>query len=222
MGICAQCARQRALCPVQRRRRRTGHIQRPRAADGMSGSGVRGNDHCGLCPRQRCRHHLSARRIRISARIPRKGLGRPTPAGIAGQGHSRPDGFDFDIRIQLGAGAYVCGEETALISSCEGLRGDPKNRPPFPAQQGYRGCPDDRQQRRNLQRRLPHHGERRRMVRRNGFRAHHRHQAAFDLRRLPQARRLRGSVRNHRRESCSKWRRPRTRGRCSSAVHAVR
>ncbi|PIE53183.1 NADH:ubiquinone oxidoreductase [Candidatus Fermentibacteria bacterium] len=45
--------------------------------------------------------------------------------------------FDFDIRIQMGAGAYVCGEETALISSCEGLRGDPKNRPPFPAQKGY-------------------------------------------------------------------------------------
>jgi [NiFe] hydrogenase diaphorase moiety large subunit len=56
--------------------------------------------------------------------------------GILGQ-----PGFDFDIRIQMGAGAYVCGEETALISSCEGLRGDPKNRPPFPAQQGYRGCP---------------------------------------------------------------------------------
>jgi [NiFe] hydrogenase diaphorase moiety large subunit len=37
----------------------------------------------------------------------------------------------------MGAGAYVCGEETALISSCEGQRGDPKNRPPFPAQQGY-------------------------------------------------------------------------------------
>jgi [NiFe] hydrogenase diaphorase moiety large subunit len=50
-------------------------------------------------------------------------------------------GFDFDIRIQLGAGAYVCGEETSLISSCEGLRGDPKNRPPFPAQKGYLGCP---------------------------------------------------------------------------------
>ncbi len=50
-------------------------------------------------------------------------------------------GFSFDIRIQLGAGAYVCGEETALISSCEGLRGDPRNRPPFPPQQGYLGCP---------------------------------------------------------------------------------
>jgi len=50
-------------------------------------------------------------------------------------------GVDFDIRIQMGAGAYVCGEETALISSCEGLRGDPKNRPPFPAQRGYLGRP---------------------------------------------------------------------------------
>lgn len=50
-------------------------------------------------------------------------------------------GFDFDIRIQLGAGAYVCGEETALLSSCEGTRGVPKNRPPFPAQEGYLGFP---------------------------------------------------------------------------------
>ncbi|MCP3962431.1 MAG: NADH:ubiquinone oxidoreductase, partial [bacterium] len=50
-------------------------------------------------------------------------------------------GFDFDIRIQMGAGAYICGEETALISSMEGLRGDPKTRPPFPAQEGYLGKP---------------------------------------------------------------------------------
>ena len=49
--------------------------------------------------------------------------------------------FDFDIRIQMGAGAYICGEETGLISSCEGRRGDPKNRPPFPAQKGYLGFP---------------------------------------------------------------------------------
>jgi len=49
--------------------------------------------------------------------------------------------FNFDIRIEMGAGAYVCGEETALISSLEGFRGDPKNRPPFPAQKGYLGYP---------------------------------------------------------------------------------
>ena len=62
-------------------------------------------------------------------------------AGLLGANIGGKDGFCFDIRIQLGAGAYVCGEETALISSCEGTRGDPKNRPPFPAQQGYLGRP---------------------------------------------------------------------------------
>ncbi len=61
--------------------------------------------------------------------------------GLLGKNVCGKQGFDFDIRIQMGAGAYVCGEETALISSCEGLRGDPKNRPPFPAQKGYCGCP---------------------------------------------------------------------------------
>jgi len=61
--------------------------------------------------------------------------------GLLGKNLCGKEGFNFDIRIQMGAGAYVCGEETALISSCEGLRGDPKNRPPFPAQQGYMGYP---------------------------------------------------------------------------------
>ncbi len=46
-------------------------------------------------------------------------------------------GFDFDIRIQLGAGAYVCGEESGLIESLEGKRGEPRNRPPFPVESGY-------------------------------------------------------------------------------------
>ena len=57
--------------------------------------------------------------------------------GLLGRDILGRPGFDFDVRIQLGAGAYICGEETALISSCEGLRGDPKNRPPFPPQRGY-------------------------------------------------------------------------------------
>ncbi len=58
-----------------------------------------------------------------------------------GGSHPSRDRFDFDIRIQMGAGAYICGEETALISSMEGRRGDPKTRPPFPAQKGYLGKP---------------------------------------------------------------------------------
>ena len=50
-------------------------------------------------------------------------------------------GFSFDIEIRQGAGAFVCGEETALIESIEGQRGMPRPRPPFPAHSGYRGCP---------------------------------------------------------------------------------
>ena len=61
--------------------------------------------------------------------------------GLLGKSVCGKTGFDFDIRIQMGAGAYICGEETALLSSCEGERGDPKTRPPFPAQKGYLACP---------------------------------------------------------------------------------
>ena len=50
-------------------------------------------------------------------------------------------GFDFDIEIRLGSGAYVCGEETALIESLEGNRGEPRNRPPFPVNTGFNGHP---------------------------------------------------------------------------------
>jgi len=50
-------------------------------------------------------------------------------------------GLVFDIRIQMGSGAYVCGEETALIESLEGYRGEPRNRPPFPVDTGFKGRP---------------------------------------------------------------------------------
>ncbi len=50
-------------------------------------------------------------------------------------------GVDFDIIVHLGAGAYVCGEETALIESLEGKRGNPRLKPPFPAAVGLYGCP---------------------------------------------------------------------------------
>lgn len=50
-------------------------------------------------------------------------------------------GFDFDVEIRLGAGAFVCGEETALLNSIEGKRGDPRPRPPFPAVKGLFGKP---------------------------------------------------------------------------------
>ncbi len=50
-------------------------------------------------------------------------------------------GFSFDIELRFGAGAFVCGEETALLQSIEGLRGMPRPRPPFPAVKGLWGCP---------------------------------------------------------------------------------
>jgi NADP-reducing hydrogenase subunit HndC len=50
-------------------------------------------------------------------------------------------GFDFDITVSKGAGAFVCGEETSLIGSLEGLLPEPRVRPPYPAQSGYRGKP---------------------------------------------------------------------------------
>jgi NADH-quinone oxidoreductase subunit F len=50
-------------------------------------------------------------------------------------------GFDLDIIVHAGAGAYICGEETALLDSLEGYRGLPRNRPPFPAVEGLYACP---------------------------------------------------------------------------------
>jgi len=61
--------------------------------------------------------------------------------GLLGADIEGVQGFAFDIRIFLGAGAYVCGEETALIESLEGQRGEPRNRPPFPVNTGFRGRP---------------------------------------------------------------------------------
>ncbi len=61
--------------------------------------------------------------------------------GVLGRNVMGKKGFDFDIEIRLGAGAYICGEETALIESLEGNRGEPRNRPPFPVNTGFEGYP---------------------------------------------------------------------------------
>lgn len=60
---------------------------------------------------------------------------------LLGKNISGIDDFNFDIRIQLGAGAYVCGEESALIESLEGKRGEPRDKPPFPVEKGYLNYP---------------------------------------------------------------------------------
>jgi [NiFe] hydrogenase diaphorase moiety large subunit len=68
-------------------------------------------------------------------------LARRRAAGLLGPRILGVAGFDFDIEIHLGAGAYVCGEESALIESLEGKRGVPRIRPPFPVEKGYLGQP---------------------------------------------------------------------------------
>jgi [NiFe] hydrogenase diaphorase moiety large subunit len=68
-------------------------------------------------------------------------LERRRHLGLLGNNVCGREGFNFDIRIQLGAGAYICGEESSLIESLEGKRGAPRDRPPFPVTNGYMGQP---------------------------------------------------------------------------------
>lgn len=61
-------------------------------------------------------------------------------AGLLGK-NAANTGWDFDITLHRGAGAYICGEETALLESLEGKKGQPRNKPPFPAMAGLYSCP---------------------------------------------------------------------------------
>jgi NADH-quinone oxidoreductase subunit F len=77
----------------------------------------------------RAEYPLALKRLEIAIEQSRK-------KGYLGKNIFGKEGFDFDIYVKEGAGAFVCGEETALIGSIEGLRGMPRKRPPFPAVQG--------------------------------------------------------------------------------------
>jgi NADH-quinone oxidoreductase subunit F len=81
----------------------------------------------------RAEYPLAIRRLEIA-------MDEAREAGFIGDGILGYD-FDFDIKIRQGAGAFVCGEETALLMSIEGRRGMPRFRPPFPAQSGLWGKP---------------------------------------------------------------------------------
>ncbi|MCL2213179.1 MAG: NADH-quinone oxidoreductase subunit NuoF [Oscillospiraceae bacterium] len=81
----------------------------------------------------RAEYNIAVNRFRIAIEQAReKGLLGKNIFGL---------GFDFDVHIRLGAGAFVCGEETALIASMEGFRGEPRPRPPFPAVKGMLAKP---------------------------------------------------------------------------------
>ncbi|MBP7212811.1 MAG: NADH-quinone oxidoreductase subunit NuoF [Anaerolineaceae bacterium] len=76
----------------------------------------------------RAEYPLAVERLQIAINQARK-------LGLLGK-NILQSGFDFDVEVRLGAGAFVCGEETALIHSLEGLRGEPFTKPPFPAESG--------------------------------------------------------------------------------------
>jgi len=81
----------------------------------------------------RAEYPLAIKRLKVAARQARQ-------YGLLGENILGSD-FEFDIELRYGAGAFVCGEETALIHSMEGLRGEPTVKPPFPAEKGYLGKP---------------------------------------------------------------------------------
>ena len=133
------------------------------------------------------------------------------PPACSAPASSACPGFDFDIEIHVGAGAYVCGEESALIESLEGKRGIPRNRPPYPVTHGYLPAADRRQQRRDVLRGGADRDARRRLVSRARHAEVGGHQGAVRLRRLRAARHLRVSVRRHRAAGARRLRRRATR-----------
>jgi NADH-quinone oxidoreductase subunit F len=74
------------------------------------------------------------------ARILENAIAEAYDAGLLGK-NIMGSGYDLDLYVQIGAGAYICGEETALLESLEGKRGNPRIKPPFPAIAGLYGCP---------------------------------------------------------------------------------
>ncbi|NBQ83405.1 MAG: NADH-quinone oxidoreductase subunit NuoF, partial [Alphaproteobacteria bacterium] len=69
-----------------------------------------------------------------------KAIDEAYDAGLLGKNAAK-SGWDFDLYVHRGAGAYICGEETALLESLEGRKGQPRLKPPFPAGAGLYGCP---------------------------------------------------------------------------------
>jgi NADH:ubiquinone oxidoreductase subunit F (NADH-binding)/NADH:ubiquinone oxidoreductase subunit E len=78
-------------------------------------------------------YEAAARRLEVA-------IGQAAEAGWLGD-NIQCSGWSFHVHVHRGAGAYICGEETALLESLEGRRGEPRVRPPFPATHGYRGQP---------------------------------------------------------------------------------
>ena len=104
------------------------------------------------------------------------------------------EGFRFDIELRRGAGAYICGEETALFNSLEGKRGEPRNKPPFPVQRPVRQA-HGHQQRRDADQRARDPADRRRGVRADRHGGLHRTAAVLSERQRRQSGPVRGRLR---------------------------
>ena len=96
-------------------------------------------------------------------------------------GKNNVHGWDYDIYMHHGAGAYICGEETALLESLEGKKGQPRLKPPFPANAGLWGAPTTVNNVEFDRRRSRHPAPQRGLVRRARTPEQHRHQAVLHL-----------------------------------------
>ena len=114
----------------------------------MDRSVLEGDPHCLIEAMAICGYAVGANQgyVYVRAEYPiavkrlQKAIDDAREYGLLGNNIFGTD-FCFDMDIRLGAGAFVCGEETALMTSIEGHRGEPRPRPPYPAVKGLYGCP---------------------------------------------------------------------------------
>ena len=146
-----------ALPRRERRRGRAVHLQGPHARRARPAPADRGRDHHRVRDPVPSRVHLHPRRVRTRRRAAeardRRGVRRTgsSAANILGSG------FDLDVILHRGAGCYIAGDETGLLSSLEGERAMPRIKPPFPAVAGTLRQADGGQQRRDAVDRPAHH-----------------------------------------------------------------
>ena len=121
----------------------------------------------------------------------RRAVAEAYEAGLIGK-NAAGSGYDFDLFVHRGAGAYICGEETAMLESLEGKQGKPRLKPPFPAGAGLYGCPTTVNNVELHRRRADHPAPRRGMVREHRQSEERRHQAVPAVRPHQHAVRRRG------------------------------
>ena len=148
VGLPARARRRPALPRRQRGRVRAGDLQGHPAHDGQPAAPHRGRDHhVATRSAATTRSSTCAARSCTCTAACCAPIEEAYAAGYLGK-DILGSGYDLDITVHAGAGAYICGEETALLDSLEGLRGQPRLKPPFPAVAGPVRAADRREQRR--------------------------------------------------------------------------